>query len=134
MNHYLKFSREIFYVTIVICLNILRLKAVSEITVGQRRTSLRKRDDSVQTCVSGCSWRTTPARSVSCRPLQSADGAPDTSPHRHSAGHHVTSPPPPETPRRSDVTASRTTAAAAENDDVIVALLALIGRRPLDNT
>ena len=38
------FSREIFYVTIVLCLNIRWLKAVNEITARQTRTSLRKRD------------------------------------------------------------------------------------------
>jgi len=37
-------SRGTFYVTIVLCLNILRLKAVSEITARQTRTSLRKHD------------------------------------------------------------------------------------------
>jgi len=35
MKHCLIFSREIFYVTVVLCLNILRLKAVNEITAGQ---------------------------------------------------------------------------------------------------
>ena len=44
MKHCLIFSYEIFYVTIVLCLNILRLKAVSEITARQTRTSLRKHD------------------------------------------------------------------------------------------
>jgi len=38
------FSREVFYVTIVLCLNILRLKAVNEITARQTRTRLRKHD------------------------------------------------------------------------------------------
>jgi len=37
-------SREIFYVTIVLCLNILWLKAVSEVTARQTRTGLRKHD------------------------------------------------------------------------------------------
>ena len=37
MKCFLIFSREIFYVTIVLCLNILRLKAVSEITARQTR-------------------------------------------------------------------------------------------------
>jgi len=32
LKHCLIFSREIFYVTIVLSVNILRLKAVSEIT------------------------------------------------------------------------------------------------------
>jgi len=32
MKHCLIFSREIYYFTIVLCLNILRLKAVNEIT------------------------------------------------------------------------------------------------------
>ena len=35
----LVFSREIFYVTAVLCLNILWLKAVNEITARQTRTS-----------------------------------------------------------------------------------------------
>jgi len=39
MKHCLIFSREIFYVTIVVCLNILLLKAVNEITARQIRTS-----------------------------------------------------------------------------------------------
>jgi len=38
------FSREIFYVAIVLCLNILYLKAFNEITARQTRTSLCKRD------------------------------------------------------------------------------------------
>jgi len=37
MKHCLIFSRKIFYVTIVLCLNILWLKAVSEITGRQTR-------------------------------------------------------------------------------------------------
>jgi len=37
-------SREMFYVTVVLCLNILILKAVSEITARQTSTSLRKHD------------------------------------------------------------------------------------------
>jgi len=41
MEHCLIFSHEMFYVTLVLCLNILRLKAVSEITVRETRTSLR---------------------------------------------------------------------------------------------
>jgi len=44
MEHCLIFSREIFYVKIVLCLNFLRLKAVNEITARQTRTSLCKRD------------------------------------------------------------------------------------------
>ena len=32
MKYCLIFSREIFYVTIVLCLNILRLKGINEIT------------------------------------------------------------------------------------------------------
>jgi len=39
MKHCLIFSREIFYVTIVLCLNIISLKAVDEITARQTRTS-----------------------------------------------------------------------------------------------
>jgi len=42
MKHCLIFSRELFYVTTVLCLNILWLKAVSEITARQTETSLRK--------------------------------------------------------------------------------------------
>ena len=38
------FSREIYYFTIVLCLNILWLKAVSEITARQTRTSLSRYD------------------------------------------------------------------------------------------
>jgi len=38
------FSRETFYIVIVLCLNILWLKAVSEITARQTLTSLRKHD------------------------------------------------------------------------------------------
>jgi len=41
MKHCLIFLGEIFYVTIVLCLNILRLKAVNEIT---RTRPLRKHD------------------------------------------------------------------------------------------
>jgi len=37
-------SREILYVTIVLCLNILWLKAVNEIAARQTRTSFRKYD------------------------------------------------------------------------------------------
>jgi len=44
MKYCLIFSREIFYVTIVICLNILWLKAINEITARQTQTSLRKHD------------------------------------------------------------------------------------------
>jgi len=44
MKHCLIFSREVIYVTIVLCLNILRLKAVNEITARQTRTSLLKHD------------------------------------------------------------------------------------------
>jgi len=43
-NHCPIFLREIFCVIIVLCLNILRLKAVNEITAMQTRTSLRKHD------------------------------------------------------------------------------------------
>jgi len=42
MKHCLIFY--IFYVIVVLCLNILRLKAVNEITAMQTRTSLRKHD------------------------------------------------------------------------------------------
>ena len=43
MKHCLIFSREIFYATkIVLCLNILRQKAVNGITVRQTRTSFAK--------------------------------------------------------------------------------------------
>jgi len=42
MKHCLIFSRELFYVTTVLCLNILWLKAVNEITARQTETSLRK--------------------------------------------------------------------------------------------
>ena len=38
------FSREIFYIIIVLCLYSLWLKAVCEITARQTRTSLRKHD------------------------------------------------------------------------------------------
>jgi len=38
------FSREILYVTIVLCVNILWLKAVNKISAKQTRTSLRKHD------------------------------------------------------------------------------------------
>ena len=44
MEHCLIFSREIFYVAIVLCLNILCLKAINEITARQTITSLRKHD------------------------------------------------------------------------------------------
>ena len=44
MKHCLIFSREIFYVTVVLCLNILWLKAVNDITARQTRTSLCKHD------------------------------------------------------------------------------------------
>jgi len=44
VKYCLIFSREIFYVTVVSCLNILRLKTVNEITAGQTRTNLRKHD------------------------------------------------------------------------------------------
>jgi len=36
MKHCLISSREIFYVTVVLCLNILWLKAVSEITASHK--------------------------------------------------------------------------------------------------
>jgi len=39
MKYCLIFSREIFYVTIVLCLNILWLKVIDEITVRHTRTS-----------------------------------------------------------------------------------------------
>ena len=42
MKHCLIFSCEIFYVTIALCLNILRPKAVNKITARQTRTSLVK--------------------------------------------------------------------------------------------
>jgi len=41
MKHCQIFSREIFYITIVLCLNILGLKAVNS---RQTRTSLHKHD------------------------------------------------------------------------------------------
>jgi len=44
MKYCLIFSREIFYVTIVLCLNILWLKAVDESTARQTRTSFYKHD------------------------------------------------------------------------------------------
>ena len=44
MKYCLILSRERFYVTVVSCLNILRLKAVNEITARQTRTSLCKHD------------------------------------------------------------------------------------------
>ena len=44
MEHCLIFSRETFYVTITVCLNILWLKAIDEITARQIRTSLRNHD------------------------------------------------------------------------------------------
>jgi len=44
MEHCFIFSREIFYVTIVLCLNILGLKPVNEITARQTRTGSRKHD------------------------------------------------------------------------------------------
>jgi len=44
MQHCLIFSREIFYVIVVLCLNILRLKSVNEITARQTRTSLCNHD------------------------------------------------------------------------------------------
>ena len=37
-------AREIFYVTIILCLNILWLKAVNEITARQTRVSLREHE------------------------------------------------------------------------------------------
>jgi len=43
-NASLILSRKILYVTLVLCLNFLWLKAVSEITARQTRTSLRKHD------------------------------------------------------------------------------------------
>ena len=42
MKHCLIFSREIFYVTTVLRLNILGLKAVDEITARQTRTGIAK--------------------------------------------------------------------------------------------
>jgi len=42
MMYCLIFSHEIFYVTIVLCLNILWLKATNEITAMQTQTSLYK--------------------------------------------------------------------------------------------
>ena len=44
MKHCLIISLQIFYVTIVLCLTILWLKAVNEITARQTWTSLRKHD------------------------------------------------------------------------------------------
>ena len=44
MENCLIFSRETFYVTITVCLNILWLKAIDEITARQIRTSLRNHD------------------------------------------------------------------------------------------
>jgi len=44
MKYCMAFSREIYYFPIVLCLNILRLKAVSEITARQTRTSLSMYD------------------------------------------------------------------------------------------
>jgi len=44
MMYCLIFSRDIFYVTIVLCLNILWLKAVNEITARQTRSGLCKHD------------------------------------------------------------------------------------------
>ena len=44
MKYCLIFSREIFYVTIVLCLNILWLKAINEITARQTWSSLCKHD------------------------------------------------------------------------------------------
>jgi len=44
MKYCLIFSRKIFYVTIVLCLNIVWLYAVNEITAKQTRTSLCKHD------------------------------------------------------------------------------------------
>ena len=43
MEHCFIFSREIFYVTIVLCFN-LGLKPVNEITAWQTRTGSRKHD------------------------------------------------------------------------------------------
>ena len=42
MKHCLIFSREIFYISIVLSLNILWLKAINEITARQTRTSLHE--------------------------------------------------------------------------------------------
>jgi len=47
MKHCPIFSREIFYVAIVLCLNILWLKAVNEITASQTQTSFAKLKKSV---------------------------------------------------------------------------------------
>jgi len=44
MEHCLIFPRETFYDTTVLYSNILRLKAVNEITARQTQTSLRKHD------------------------------------------------------------------------------------------
>jgi len=44
MKYCLIFSREIFYVTIVLCLNILWLKSISGITARQTRITLCKHD------------------------------------------------------------------------------------------
>ena len=44
MKYCLIFWREIFYVIIALCLNILWLKAIDKITARQTRTSLCKHD------------------------------------------------------------------------------------------
>jgi len=44
MKYCLIFSREIFYATVVLCLIILWLKAINEITDRQTRTTLCKHD------------------------------------------------------------------------------------------
>jgi len=44
MKHCLIFSREMFYVKFFLCLNILWLEAVNEITARQTQTSLCKQD------------------------------------------------------------------------------------------
>jgi len=44
MKYCLIFSREIFYVTVVLCFNILWLKTSNEITARQTQTSLCKHD------------------------------------------------------------------------------------------
>jgi len=44
MKYCLIFSRQLFYVIIVLCLNILWLEAINEITARQTRISLCKHD------------------------------------------------------------------------------------------
>ena len=44
------FSCEIFYITFVLCLNILCLKAVDEFTARQTRTRLNRKHDIMEVC------------------------------------------------------------------------------------